>query len=698
MWLLPPDFPLIAFDLSPDTWALPWYADDGHIATLMDLLMRGQPKISEWFPLPWSVAGDGAVRGTIRPGSALVVQAPDELAAEQIVEQTRTLPWPYVFWRASKPVIGGYGAWVEDIVKRALVEELCRGLADPRHPLAWVHIDRLPLASLAQRTSDPVDLLEMARAAVRHRVERVKYGVRAEDWAHSADWAACQRLKHYLARIEPTVAGEVHRMLRQPGPPRIRRTEDRQAMRALETVGLGVVAGDDLVLGPLARYAPSLLPPVEIVDLGPQRTRPLPVTRLSSSSQPFLSEARYEFEDAFTTICNHEEKKFKIAWEYVWQSCIDNNSLENRKNRDTQGEQLLATILNASPTHRAQRLAHLLALFMSVYRTPGISISAIESALATLSDIAPGATSTAHCLRCLLFEWRMLGPLNATELAQCQQEFEAWNIDGDDASTLEARTLYAECSRLRGRARYAHDLFLDISRRWASQAPSNDCTSAALCLRQATLCALDLRDLELAAARLDELVTLVVTHFSTQDGTSEFQIDFLIGRLLVAKGESAIAATISRRGQWLSSEDNERYRMRCVDLLIGPTVPTVQDQEQRACVEEPDDDDIDPRDETLEAFDRGDAAVRARDLDQAHTHYREALRLSEHTGDDLARSTAHHKLAYVKSSAHRYAAALEHERRALALEREIEQVPAISQTEAHIAELERLALSQPPRD
>ncbi|MEM9462298.1 MAG: tetratricopeptide repeat protein [Myxococcota bacterium] len=410
-----------------------------------------------------------------------------------------------------------------------------------------------------------------------------------------------------------------------------------------------------------------------------------------------MSEARYDIEDAFSTICNHEEQKFKSAWEYIWQSCFWNKNLKNRKNQETQCEQLLITILNASPTHRARRLAGLFALFMKEYKTPGISVPTIESALAALSDIAPGAASTAHYLRCLLYEWRMFGPLNATELAQCQQEFESWNVDGDDASTLEARALYAECARLRGRARYAHDVFVDISRRWASQAPPNACFSAAVCLRQATRCALDLKDMDLAAARLDEMVALLESHFSSEDDTREFQIDSLIGQLLVAEGQPAIAATIVRKGKWLSGEDNERYQMRCTDLLLGPTV---QYHEQRTHVEEPDDDDdeIGPRDETLEAFDRGDAAVRAHDLAKAHTHYREALRLSEHTGDDLARSTAHHKLAYVGLSMHRYAAALDHERRALALEREIERVPVISQTEAHIAELERLAQSQPPRD
>lgn len=85
-------------------------------------------------------------------------------------------------------------------------------------------------------------------------------------------------------------------------------------------------------------------------------------------------------------------------------------------------------------------------------------------------------------------------------------------------------------------------------------------------------------------------------------------------------------------------------------------------------------------------------------IDKARACYREALRLSEHSGDDLALSSGYHKLAHLESSVHRYDVALEHERRALELEQEVALLTVAEQTQARIMELELLVASRPSSD
>lgn len=255
MWLLPPDFPADAFDLPPGTWALPWYADDEHISRLMQLLVLGEARLREWHPLPWEALDDVDMDAPVRPGAALVIHAPSTLRADEIVARARALPWPYVFWRPSHPVVEGEGAWLEREIKRVLLSELLRGLLDTEHPLARFNVARLPLDLIASMVADPVDLVEIAQAAVLHRLRCKEAGLRSEDFGQSVRWAAGQRLGDYLLRIP-----EAHRFdamalgyLGRRG--QTDRASFRQAAQAIQDVGLGLLVGEDLALGPLMRSA-----------------------------------------------------------------------------------------------------------------------------------------------------------------------------------------------------------------------------------------------------------------------------------------------------------------------------------------------------------------------------------------------------------------------------------------------------------
>lgn len=114
MWLLPPDFPSDAFDVPPGIWVLPWYAESAHIAALMDLVVAGEVRISEWFPLPWSALKSETEAKPPRKGAALVVTAPEGLSIDDARALIRRSPWPYVFLRSSGPPEAGEGAWMID--------------------------------------------------------------------------------------------------------------------------------------------------------------------------------------------------------------------------------------------------------------------------------------------------------------------------------------------------------------------------------------------------------------------------------------------------------------------------------------------------------------------------------------------------------------------------------------------------------
>ena len=253
MWLLPPDFPEDAFDLPPGTWALPWYADERRIDALMRLLVAGEARIREWLPLPWAAVEDMGDDGTVRHGAALVVQAPAALDPAVLVEKARALPWPYIFWRSSRPAPEGSGAWIERELKRVVLSEVHRGLSDPEHPLARLHVDRLSLQRLASMVADPIELLEIAEAALLHRLEHAHDGLRREDYEHSVRLAAGRRLAEHLLRIPPLRRQQALVVIRRGGRGQEERGDFRLTAHLIQDVGLGLLVGEDLALGPLAR-------------------------------------------------------------------------------------------------------------------------------------------------------------------------------------------------------------------------------------------------------------------------------------------------------------------------------------------------------------------------------------------------------------------------------------------------------------
>ncbi|MEM9458138.1 MAG: caspase family protein [Myxococcota bacterium] len=255
MWLLPPDFPTNTFDLQPGSRALPWYADDAHAAALMWLLVRGEARISEWFPLPWTALTELDRDAPVREGAALVLLVPPDVAPEEIETQARSLPWPYVFWRSRRPALEGEEAWLERDIKRELLSQLRRSLLDRAHPLARFHVDRLPLPLVASMVADPVDLLEICQGTMLLALQSVADERERDDFEFYVRWSVGWRLGEYLLRIPEAQRQRAEALIYRGDREREDRASFRLGAQALQAVGLGLFVGEDLALGPLARSA-----------------------------------------------------------------------------------------------------------------------------------------------------------------------------------------------------------------------------------------------------------------------------------------------------------------------------------------------------------------------------------------------------------------------------------------------------------
>lgn len=252
MWLLPPDFPLRPLRLAPDRRALPWYATEHEVEQLMELLRRMVPEIKEWVRVPWSALERLSGRSEVREGAALVLEAPKGLDEPEARAVVNAVKWPYVFWRPTAPN-EEQGAWLEREVKRALLSELRRGLANNEHPLHEVGVEKLPVDLTAAATDDPVELLAIVQATVMHRLQHVDEGLGLNDWTYSVKRAIGEQLAARLGRLKKSELTQVLELVLSEG----QRPSDPRAetARCLQAVGLGLCVGENVALGPLARSA-----------------------------------------------------------------------------------------------------------------------------------------------------------------------------------------------------------------------------------------------------------------------------------------------------------------------------------------------------------------------------------------------------------------------------------------------------------
>jgi hypothetical protein len=710
MWLLPPDFPADAFDLPPGTWALPWYADDPHIALLMRLLIAGEARIREWVPLPWAALADVEPDSEVRPGAALVLHAPAELEPDEIVAKARTLPWPYVLWCSPRPALEGEGAWLEREVKRSLLSELHRGLLDPGHPLARFHVDRLPLALVTAMVSDPVDLLEIAEAAILHRVEHARDGLRKQDFEYSARWTAGRHLGRYLLRIPEGQRDVAAAIIHRGGRGDEDRASFRQTAQAIQDVGLGLFVGEDLALGPLARSVRDevvwagvqhelptrLRQSMEVVlgeNAGPMRLGPARVVLPSLELLPPGSSKRFGW--AFQLVPPASEPSWIHAALALTRACAFPRGV-----MDISGLAEIRRLLTTTSTriHRYQRIQELLILLIdAVDPSRDIDLTLSRKRLAALVEsiaIDDEERAMLGAIDLILIEHTLLHRPNPTVLEILEHEATA-RAYVPPGSWIDATwaSISAEVARLGGRATLALARFDEASHRWA--ALELDGRSGWLQSRLSAACAA-FEAMQLA--RATRTIDLVANPLEQGTHGSAYAMISLLRGLIAGRHDASAAADSLRiAAQHFATNNDERghrfaqtalaeHQILAGDLGQVEAVRHARDEFHRLG---------DLRGVTYTDLVRGDAAQLGSNLDEARTCYADALRHTEQTGDDLARSTALHKLAHLEAGVHRYDVALGLEKQALQLEQKLELSPAAEATERKIAELDVLAASLP---
>jgi len=721
MWLLPPDFPADAFDLPPGTWALPWYADERHIAALMRLLVAGEARIREWMPLPWAALENTDIDASVRPGAALVLHAPAEQNPDEIVARAQALPWPYVFWCSSRPTIEGEGAWLEREIKRILLSELHRSLLDPKHPLARFHVERLPLELVASMVGDPIDLLEIAQAAVLHRLEHANDGLRREDYEYSTRWVAGRRLGDYLSRIAEEDRSRAMVMIEQGGRGEEDRASFRRSALALQDVGLGLFVGEDLALGPLARSSTnavvsagvlSQLPLLRAARSSPPtmttaisstplvRIWPLPATYITTPSVELaptgmMERSRWIF-NLIVPAATHDRSWQQLLSTLQLGLALPRKALETRN-----AIQTLATIRPRD--YREQRLHELVALLFEIFSRPIIDrdLSHLRQTAAILVQAATGPGTTeppTDWLDALIVERAILQSPSAGLLEALEIEVQS-RVSQPQPLRLVATwtSISAEVARLRGHSAEALARFDAASHQWA--ALDFDGREGWLQARtSAAYAAYEAMQLDKAEQTLEHVV--VGAEVNPQH-TIHASVPLVRGLIALRRGLGELAAgqlrLAANRFHVLGDARGEAFaRTALAEMLVLQENLSAEAtlEEARQVFGRL----VDIRGRTYAELLLGDVVCLGSRLDEARACYREAMRLTEYTGDDLARSTAYHKLARLQAQIHRYDIAIDLERQALGLERAIGHTTLAEQTERTIAEIEILAASAPAND
>lgn len=715
MWLLPPDFPADAFDLPPGTWALPWYADDRHIDALMRLLVAGEARIREWMPLPWSALEDVGTDAAVRQGAALVLHAPAELAPETIVARARALPWPYVFWQSPRPALEGEGAWVEREIKRVVLSEVHRGLMDPEHPLARFHVERLPLQLIASMVGDPVDLLEIAQAALLHRLEHARDGLRKEDYGYSARWEAGRRLGEYLLRIPEDRRGPAVAVIRTGGRGGEDRGDFRFTAQAIQGMGLGLFVGEDLALGPLARSLADPIVSAGVADRLPGSPMVIEVERSDpgigapTPSSRTLPQTRITLPSVELT--THETL---VRWinEIVYAAAkrdtrwaSPNGSLQlgiahPRRLRAHVWELRELAALDLED-HRDQRLRELFSLLLRTFSDNQWDFARTRRSVTALVSLVAEddkADELAKILDAALVERVLLQSADTRVLEELAVESQARRLL-PQSPWLDATWIgiSAEIARLQGHSNMALGLFDAASHHWAAIEFDGRLgwlqsrISAACAAYDAGRTSESKRTLSLVADEIDADRSLDTIHA---------MVPLLRGFIAMQDAVTARTATTSLKAaadrfHRLHDANGEQFAGVAIahHEILSERLVAKSDllRARNAFV-----DTGNARGLTYAELVLGDAAFLRASLDEARARYREALRLTEHSGDDLARATAHHKLAHLEAQVQRYDVALPLERRALELERATGHATFAEQTERTIARLDRLAAASTP--
>lgn len=721
MWLLPPDFPADAFDLPPGTWALPWYADEQHITALMRLLIAGEARIREWAPLPWAALESAAVDVPVRTGAAVVLRAPTELTADEIVPQTRSLPWPYVFWHSSRPAIEGEGAWLEREIKGALLTELHRSMLDPTHPLARFHIERLPLDLAASMVADPVDVVEIIQAAISHRLGHARDGLRREDYHYSLRWAAGRRLSNYLLRIRSELRVGAAKIIRHGGRHQEERGVFRQAAQAIQDVGLGILVGEDMALGPLARSAGDDATWAGVTDRDPALASIIqaqPNQRLALRNQlhheanehtyppimlptleilPIASPRRGDWIRSLlpvqTTPAGWLDASTLLThiFQFPRQS-VDINSM---------AQALRLLTLEHAKTYHEQRLYELLELLIEfVIPVGSVALENCRARSTELSRVLARSATEASALEALdvlLIEHELIHRPSVWTLRELEEEAAARSPAN---SWIDAAwgNIAAEVARLQGRSIKALALFDEASHRWAAKERKEEGgwfqsrISAACAAVEAMQPDRASQTLDLLDKELEEWTSLtthamgpLVRAFTAQQRADSS--DTVLEALQCSI--SRFHALTDVQGELVARAALAEHRLCQGDFDARIELQRIHTEQENI---------RDWRGQTHTKLLLGDVAVLDSRIDEARRAYHDALRLSELTGNRLAEGLGYHKLARLEARIHRYDGAAFFEHEALALETSIGHTDLAKHTENSISELEGLQASTLARD
>ncbi len=269
--------------LSPGWYPLPAHITGEERRRLLELIAAGVEDVAYVVELEWDTLDTLGPRLELHRTLALV-RVPDRVDTSKDVLQLlgaklgsvrvglvqRETPgeWPEL-------------AWQERQIKVPLLNWLREQLHAAAHPLNRLAVRALPLDELARHTPEPVELLVMLEDVVAHRMRHVESGIAAADWARSIDQVVIERFASRFGAIGEAQAEALELIIVNADNSVVPLTERLVGARALTRVGLASIGGNDMLLGPLVRFAgrrdklPRLLPLLPASAWSPMSLRAL---------------------------------------------------------------------------------------------------------------------------------------------------------------------------------------------------------------------------------------------------------------------------------------------------------------------------------------------------------------------------------------------------------------------------------------
>lgn len=261
--------------LRPGWYELPSHVEVDEVRRLLDLLADTLPGIEDILECEWSDLDSELNLGA---STLVFIAVPEDIERGAI--EARLKPMSVGFGLYQHRGAGRWPevAWDEIEVKSALVASLRKSSRKANHPLARLGVAELPVAVLAEATSEPIELLVLAESTI-------EYATRQHDEGQEIDWLLCARWS--IGRRLANRLGDAARELRVAVRSAIAASRDgtlstlHHPREVEELVRLGLAHSEegDALLVPLARLATEQRV-VDILDLEGV-TAPEPVALVS---------------------------------------------------------------------------------------------------------------------------------------------------------------------------------------------------------------------------------------------------------------------------------------------------------------------------------------------------------------------------------------------------------------------------------